>query len=161
MSSVRPSCVNPNVPAHVILGAVPSVPPEARAQGLSGNVDVQVSLNEQSLITELKVISSASSYFMNTALAAARASKFAAEIKNCVPVASTYDFVVTLNPVHSVPPQISTYFIGTWNCTFSNGGQSVIAVGLNSGGAMVLFQGGLPRIGGLAKRAAFIPRHTT
>ena len=55
---------------------------------------MQVSLNEQSQITEARVIRSASGYFNNPALAATRSSKFAAEIKNCVPVAGAYAFIV-------------------------------------------------------------------
>ena len=140
-SSSELSCADPNVAAHIVVAATPVTPPEARTLGLSGDVVVQVSLNEQSQITEARVIRSASGYFNNPALAATRSSKFAAEIKNCVPVAGTYAFIVRFVVRPLSPPEISAYFIGTWHCMFAGGGQSVIAIGLNAGGAMAFDQG--------------------
>lgn len=124
----------------MIFGAAPVWPPEARSEGLGGDVRVRVSLNAASQITDVNLISAASGYFVGPALAAARASKFAAEIRDCVPVAGSYELILTFNPVRSLPPQISSYFIGTWRCTFGDGGQGVVAVGLNAGGAMVFAQ---------------------
>jgi TonB-like protein len=67
------------------------IPPSAR----SGVVEVVVSLDENSQITGVRILRSASTELNASALAATRASRFRTDIVNCKPVAADYIFTVT------------------------------------------------------------------
>ncbi len=60
-------------------------------------VQVVVSLNERSEIVATRIQSSPSPAYNAAALAAARASKFRTEIRNCKPIAADYIFSVSFN----------------------------------------------------------------
>jgi len=87
------SCARPNVPAAVIHPAIPDTPPMGQQQGITGTVQVVVSLNPDSRVVGTRIQSSPSAILNAAALSAARQSVFQTEIRNCVPIAS--DFIVT------------------------------------------------------------------
>jgi hypothetical protein len=90
-----PACPRPNVPPRVVAAVQPETPPIAQQQGITGEVEVVVTLdanNQQS--AEPKILKSASKLLEQAALRSAKASKFETEIKNCVHQASAYRFVV-------------------------------------------------------------------
>jgi TonB family protein len=88
------SCARPNVPATTLRPMEPDTPPLAVQQGISGTVQVVVSLDAQSRITGTRVQSSPSAVLNAAALAAARGSQFRTEVRNCEPVAADYIFSV-------------------------------------------------------------------
>ncbi|MGD0052624.1 MAG: energy transducer TonB [Vulcanimicrobiaceae bacterium] len=88
------ACARPNVPAGTVHTVEPDTPAMAQQQGISGTVQVQVSLDEHSKIIGLKIYSSPSSLLNPAALAAARQSTFQTEIKDCKPIAEDYLFSV-------------------------------------------------------------------
>jgi|GEM_PF-477768 len=90
----KPACANPEVPAKTITAVAPDTPEIAREQGITGNVEVKVDLNEKSQITGVSIYKSANHLLDKAALDAARASKFQTAIENCQPIASSYRFVV-------------------------------------------------------------------
>jgi outer membrane biosynthesis protein TonB len=92
-----PSCANPNVAPTTINAVAPDTPPIAAQQGITGVVQVLVSLDEQSHIVETKVQSSPSSLLNNAAVQAAKQSTFRTEVKDCKPVAATYIYSVEFN----------------------------------------------------------------
>jgi TonB family protein len=73
------------------------MPAEAQQQGITGDVTVNVSLDENSKVTSVTVESSPSKVLNANALAAALSSKFHTEIKDCKPVAATYRYIVTFD----------------------------------------------------------------
>jgi len=89
------TCARPNVSASVIDAATPDDPPMAAQQGITGDVQVVVSLDATSHITNTHVQSTPSVLLNQAALTATKQSKFQTEIKNCVPQASDYIFTVT------------------------------------------------------------------
>lgn len=90
----RQICERPNVPTTVISAQEPDMPAMAQQQGISGTVNVIVSLDEHSEIVATKIQSSASVLLNSAAQAAARQSTFQTEIRNCKPVPSDYVFSV-------------------------------------------------------------------
>ena len=66
----------------------------AQQQGISGTVNVIVSLDVQSRVVATRVQNSPSAVLNPAALAAARGSQFRTEVKNCEPVAADYVFSV-------------------------------------------------------------------
>jgi TonB family protein len=89
-----PQCAQPNVPATTI-NAVPAETPQIAAQqGITGEVTVQVTLDENSKLVDAKVVRTPSAILNNAALASARQSTFKTRIANCKPVADTYLFTV-------------------------------------------------------------------
>ncbi|MBV8367449.1 MAG: energy transducer TonB [Candidatus Eremiobacteraeota bacterium] len=88
------SCARPNVPAATLRALEPETPPMAVQQGISGTVNVVVSLDAQSRIVATRIQSSPSALLNQPALAAARGSQFRTEVKNCEPVAADYLFSV-------------------------------------------------------------------
>jgi TonB family protein len=87
-------CESPNAGAKVIRPEVPQIPPMAQQQGISGRVEVVVSLNADSRVVGTKIRSSASAILNPSALAAARNSTYQTRIVDCVPVAADYIFSV-------------------------------------------------------------------
>lgn len=88
------SCARPEVPAATVRAVEPDTPSLALQQGISGTVNVVVSLDAQSRIVATRVASSPSALLNGAALAAARGSQFRTGIHNCEPVAADYIFSV-------------------------------------------------------------------
>ncbi|MBV8369236.1 MAG: energy transducer TonB [Candidatus Eremiobacteraeota bacterium] len=88
------SCARPNVPATTLRAVEPDTPPMAQQQGISGQVQVIVALDEGSHITSVSIGSSPSAVLNQAALSAARQSTFQTEIKDCKPIAARYLFTV-------------------------------------------------------------------
>ena len=78
----------------MINAVAPDTPPLAQQQGITGTVNVMVSLDENSKLVAAQVVKSPSSLLNNAALQAARASTFATKIVDCKPVAAQYLYVV-------------------------------------------------------------------
>ena len=91
------TCARPNVDAATLHAVEPDTPPLAQQQGISGTVQVVVSLDAQSHVVNTKVQSSPSAILNNAALAAARQSTFQTQIVNCKPIAADYIFSVEFN----------------------------------------------------------------
>jgi protein TonB len=71
----------------------PDYPDMARQQGIEGTTQVKVSLDATGAITGATVYKSAGNIQLdNAAIAAAKASKYAPEIVNCVKTAGSYLF---------------------------------------------------------------------
>ncbi|HEY0613206.1 MAG TPA: energy transducer TonB [Candidatus Elarobacter sp.] len=88
------TCARPNVPATTIRAVEPDTPALAQQQGISGTVQVIVSLDATSRVTSTRVQSSPSSVLNSAALSAARQSTFQTEIRDCKPIAADYIFTV-------------------------------------------------------------------
>jgi TonB family protein len=88
------SCARPELPAATLHAAEPDTPVIAQQQGISGTVNVIVSLDVQSRVVGTRIQSSPSAALNAAALAAARGSRFRTEIKDCAPVAADYLFSV-------------------------------------------------------------------
>lgn len=91
-------CARPNVPATVIKAVEPDTPPLGAQQGISGTVQVIVSLDADSQVTATRIQSSPSALLNQPALAAARKTAFQTEIRDCRPVARDYIYSVTFEP---------------------------------------------------------------
>ncbi|HZO92504.1 MAG TPA: energy transducer TonB [Candidatus Baltobacteraceae bacterium] len=89
------ACARPNVPATTIHAAEPITPPVGQEQGIAGDVQVAVSLNENSQVTAVRILSSPSVVLNEAALNAARASTFQTEIRNCIPIPADYIFTAS------------------------------------------------------------------
>jgi protein TonB len=89
----KPQCPNPNMEATVTNQVDPDYPDMARQQGIEGTTQVKVSLDATGAITGATVYKSAGNIQLdNAAIAAAKASKYAPEIVNCVKTAGSYLF---------------------------------------------------------------------
>ena len=88
------SCARPNVAATTLRPLEPDTPALAQQQGISGVVQVVVSLDAQSRVVGTRIQSSPSAVLNQSALAAARGSQFRTEVKNCEPIAAEYIFSV-------------------------------------------------------------------
>lgn len=88
------SCARPNEEATTIRAVTPDTPPIAQQQGISGEVQVVVALDASSHITGTRILSSPSQVLNNAALQAARQSTFKTRVRNCVPEAAEYVFLV-------------------------------------------------------------------
>jgi TonB family protein len=88
------SCARPTVAATTLRPLEPDTPALAQQQGISGIVQVVVSLDAQSRVVGARIQSSPSALLNQAALGAARGSQFRTEVKNCEPVAADYVFSV-------------------------------------------------------------------
>ena len=88
------SCARPNVAPATLRAAAPDTPTMAQQQGVTGVVQVVVSLDTQSRIVSTRVQTSPSALLNQAALNAARGSQFRTEIRNCEPIAADYIFSV-------------------------------------------------------------------
>lgn len=88
------SCARPNVPAMVVRAVNADIPLMAQQQGISGNVQVMVSLDASSHVIGTRIMSSPSAILNNAALTAARESTYQTEVRDCVPIASYFIFTV-------------------------------------------------------------------
>jgi periplasmic protein TonB len=91
------ACAHPNVPAGTDRAVEPDMPAMAQQQGITGDVQVVVSLDQTSHVTQAKIQSSPSVVLNQAALSAARQSTFHTEVRNCQPIAADYLFVVTFS----------------------------------------------------------------
>ncbi|GAC1417530.1 MAG: hypothetical protein NVSMB64_27380 [Candidatus Velthaea sp.] len=90
-----PSCANPNVAPTTTNPVAPDTPQLAQQQGITGVVNVLVTLDANShLVGEPTVQSSPSSILNRAAIAAAKQSTFRTEVKDCKPVPATYIYAV-------------------------------------------------------------------
>ena len=89
-----PACARPNVDARTVNAVPAETPPLAQQQGISGEVTVVVSLDENSKLVSATVQKSPSSLLNNAALQAAKSSTYQTRIANCKPVADSYRFIV-------------------------------------------------------------------
>lgn len=96
-ASSSPSCDRPNVAATTLHPVEPDTPPAAQQQGISGTVQVVVSLNATSEVIAAHVQTSPSAVLNDAAFAAARRSTFQTEIRNCKPIAADYIYSVEFN----------------------------------------------------------------
>ena len=87
-------CARPNVAATTLRGARAVAPPMAEQQGIQGSVQVVISLDENSRVVGARIRSSPSAVLNPAALAAARASTFRTEIRDCRPLAADYIYTV-------------------------------------------------------------------
>lgn len=90
----RPACANPNSPPTTISAYPPEMPPLAQQQGITGTVRVKVTLDANSNVVSAIVMQSPSALLNQAAVQAAKQSKFKTEVKNCVPQAADYLFLV-------------------------------------------------------------------
>src|ERR1700730_3192197 len=88
-------CANPNVRASTLQAALPNVPLLAKQNGIEGDVEVVVTLDEQSHVIGTAVRSSPSSILNAAALEAARETVFQTSIRDCRPIGGRFIFVVT------------------------------------------------------------------
>jgi outer membrane biosynthesis protein TonB len=88
------SCARPNVAATTLRPMEPDPPGLAQQLGISGVVQVVVSLDAQSRVVGTRIQSSPSTVLNAAALFAARGSQFRTEVKNCEPIAADYVFSV-------------------------------------------------------------------
>jgi TonB family protein len=133
--SPAPSCAKPFVDARTTSVATPIVPLAAMQQGVSGEVIVQITLDEHSKIVDATIVQSPSPLLNKAALDAARASTFATRIIDCVPVGDSYDFVVDFQATGRLQPgppaAMVAYFSGAWNCATAGGSLLVRVFGLD------------------------------
>ena len=83
------------VPASTLYSAPAEMPQIAALYRLSGRAGVQIDLDKAGNVIDMAIAQSTGDGVLDeAALSAARASKFAPEIRNCAPVAGSYLFVV-------------------------------------------------------------------
>jgi TonB family protein len=90
-----PRCAQPHKDATTTRAIEPDYPDLARQQGAVGTVLVRVSLSASAVVTDTRIYkSSGNAQLDKAALAAARASSYAAEVDDCQPAAGIYIFHV-------------------------------------------------------------------
>ncbi len=89
----KPACAVPNDEPRVLDPYPPETPAIAQSQGITGTVEVQVDLDANSKILATRA-TSGPSILRNAALTATKSSKFKTEIRNCLPQAATYRYIV-------------------------------------------------------------------
>ena len=88
------ACAVPNADARTVNAAQPETPALAQQQGITGEVAVLVTLDENSRLVDAKVSRSPSPLLNQAALQAARQSSFKTRVVACKPVADSYNFIV-------------------------------------------------------------------
>ncbi|MDB5092801.1 MAG: hypothetical protein JWO85_902 [Candidatus Eremiobacteraeota bacterium] len=88
------ACGRPDVAPATLRAAEPEMPPLAQQQGINGTVEVIVSLDAASRVVATRVRRSPSNVLNAAAVAAARASQFRTEVRDCAPIAADYVFRV-------------------------------------------------------------------
>jgi TonB family protein len=135
--SAASRCAHPNVGARTLHAVAPEVPPQVIHFGVGGRVVVIVSLAADGHILAARAAGASSRFLEPSALAAARASKFAPAVRNCVQVGGTYTFVVDYSPPTQLPEQHAdplTYFLGAWHCTTASGNARTLTFTPNAAG---------------------------
>jgi TonB family protein len=88
-------CAGSHSDAAVVNAVPPDYPEIARQMGLTGTSLVQLDLTPSGTIANASILtSSGNSLLDRAALAAARASSFRSEVRDCTPVAGSYIFSV-------------------------------------------------------------------
>jgi TonB family protein len=78
-----------------VAAAQPDTPPIAQQQGITGDVEVVVTLDANSRQSQPPTVRQSPSRILNAAaIDAARQSRFQTEIRNCTPIAAQYLFIV-------------------------------------------------------------------
>lgn len=90
-------CAVPDMPALVLRAAMPDIPLAAQASGISGIVDVLVSLDATGRVVDATIEKSDHPALNAASVAAARNSTYQPALHDCKPVASTYSFRVEFN----------------------------------------------------------------
>lgn len=90
-----PYAGQPDRPASIVRAVEPDIPPLAVQGGISGTVEVQVSLDDRGNVIDAVVTLSTSPILNDAALSAARRSTYQPEIKNGKGVATKYIFSVS------------------------------------------------------------------
>jgi TonB family protein len=88
------ACGRPDVVAATLRALEPELPALAQQQGVSGTVDVVVTLDASSRIVAARIAHSPSVLLDAAALAAARGSVFRTETRGCIPIPAEYLFRV-------------------------------------------------------------------
>ena len=92
----RPACANPNVDAIATDKVTPEMPEIARQMGATGTAQVKVTLDEGGKVLATSIYKSTNNRALdNAAIDAAKQSKYAPEVKNCVKTAGSYLYTVT------------------------------------------------------------------
>jgi len=90
-----PTCAVPNASPKTIEIAEPETPQIAQQQGITGEVTVQIELDDKSHLVGNPIVTKSPSSILNqAAINAAKHSRYQTEIKDCVPQAAKYLFVV-------------------------------------------------------------------
>jgi periplasmic protein TonB len=90
------ACANPNADAIATDKVTPDMPEIARQMGATGTAQIKVTLDENGRVTDANVYKSTNNRALDqAALQAAKQSKYAAEVRNCVKVAGSYLYTVT------------------------------------------------------------------
>jgi TonB family protein len=129
-------CAHANVAARTLHGGVPESPRQVVHFGVGGRVVVLVSLAADGHVAGARTVAASSRFLEPTALAAARASRFAPAIRNCAPVGGDSIFVVDYSPPTQLPEQHAdplTYFPGSWHCATAAGTARTLTFATNAG----------------------------
>lgn len=114
------ACAVPDAPPRVVSAYPPETPLRARQWGITGVVVVTLELDAASKVTGTKVDSSTSGILSSAALTAAKQSTFQSEVRNCVPQAGRYKYIVEFTDSNSVSRTKATspreYLVGQWEC---------------------------------------------
>jgi len=82
-------------PARVVNAVAPTVPRSVSERGITGDVRVRISLDENSELTDATIIASPSSLLNDAALESARQTTFEAEQFRCAYVPAQFMFIVS------------------------------------------------------------------
>jgi|SRR5947209_2844401 len=89
------SCALPFASAAVTAAVPADLPAIAAGQNVTGTTEVRIVLDPGGRLTEQSVLASSGNRWIDgAALAAARQSRYRAEVRDCAPVGGTYAFVV-------------------------------------------------------------------
>jgi protein TonB len=92
----KPQCTNPNVDAVATDKVTPEMPEIARQMGATGTAQIKVDLDESGKVLGAAVYKSTNNRALDqAALQAAKQSRYAPEVKNCVKIAGSYLYTVT------------------------------------------------------------------
>lgn len=92
----KPACANPNADATATQKVTPDMPEIARQMGAQGTAQIKVTLDTKGNVTNAAVYKSTNNSALDkAALQAAQQSKYAPEIRDCVPTGGSYLYVVT------------------------------------------------------------------
>jgi len=111
-----PGCAKPEVPAHVVNAVQVDTPLAAMQNNITGAVIVTVMLDADSHVTSAVVTQSANAVLNKAALLAAKESRYAAAIHDCVSVAGPYLFVVEFQGGQVPVLDPAGVLRGDWKC---------------------------------------------
>jgi protein TonB len=89
------ACTQPTAQATTVTAALAERPQIAEDRQMSGTAYVQVNTDEAGNLMDASILKSSGEYVLDSAaLQAAKESTFRPEVRNCVPVAGSYIFIV-------------------------------------------------------------------